>query len=228
MASDSDGSGGLRTPDHEVVDAWRECLNARKAFVRARSQSGDGTVRSALHSTLHAAVLDYFETLQWALRDREVSGEGPDGESFDDMWTDAPLYKTNPKTTRVAVCQACGTVAEADAAGSECSCGEGDLAETRLPVTDETGETVWHWQEGLQHLEEWYERTTTTTEEVTGFCGKRTVTKEEPLLLPVDALFRIARYLDTAADEFGILADLKIRSADPGQNPIDPKGQFNE
>jgi hypothetical protein len=94
-------------------------------------------------------------------------------------------------------------------------------------VTDDDGAVIYNWRTGLKHLEDWYERTTTRTEEVTGFCGSRTVTEEEPQLLPVKALFRIARYLDTAADQFGILADLNLQSVDPEQNPVDPEGRFD-
>lgn len=63
--------------------------------------------------------------------------------------------------------------------------------------------------QGLKQLEDMFDRTELVQKEVSDVFGTRNVTEKKHKPLPVPVLFRVARLLDQAADDLGLLAEIK-------------------
>lgn len=84
------------------------------------------------------------------------------------------------------------------------------------PLVDENGYYITEEVDvrGLQHLTDRFEQVNVVEDEISDSFGKRTVTRTERSKLDIRLLFRIARYLDQAASELGLLVGVGEPVAD--------------
>lgn len=154
-----------------------------------------------LHSNLHSATMTWFESLYPHMADRP-------GE-VGDYWHEAPLWPDTIATETIPTCPDCelGFEGEQYEIGDVCvECGESQLVPGNIPKKNEEGQPIYEWVVGLKSLEEWFRKTEQSTR-TEGTFRPQTKTVEMPHRLKPEHLFRIARYLDKAAEQMGILAD---------------------
>jgi uncharacterized protein (UPF0212 family) len=186
--------------NQSVVNAYQRSLQARSiwaGFASSLRNSKTSHERDDAHAILHAATMYYFEATQPYL------GSAPSGSQARDFWERAPLWPVEQITQPGVKCGEGHQYAEADAAGQNCpECG-GTLQAASVPT--ESG--AHRWLCGLRHLQSFVDE----TEEVTVDAGRwevGTTTKQVPQRLDGDVLLRCSRYLDEAASDLGLLADV--------------------
>jgi len=193
--------------DAEVVETYRRCLNARRAYQRGCERSGG--VEDALQRELQYAVLDFWEVLHPQLSKRSIAVKHPQTDRHvADAWEDAPLYIVGHDESELAACPACGFQTGTEFAGQTCAkCGEAQLQQgaSETPI----------WRTGLKHLREWHTERTSQTTQVTGDLGDYEKTSEHGHIYDAETLFRVARYLDQTASELGFITTAPMPEGDP-------------
>jgi len=193
----------VQTPKTAVEESYKRCLDARRTWIRQAAYGFPDFARDQVHADLHAATMEWFETLHPYSSERQGDVQ--------EYWSKAPLWPIEPQTTIALWCPACGTVYPDDhdlvqAAGNICEDCSAAVEHGEFYVTDDDGHPLYEWETGLATLEDWQDRTRTMTVETTGFKkGEEAV--EVPERLTPEVLKRIARYLDQVAQELNLLAD---------------------
>lgn len=210
MSNDSPQQRGPNTPTRTIEQGYRQCVEARVAFIESAPQADEKT-RNALWGRLQRAVLTYFEVMHYQLEEKDA---------VEKWWAEKPMWKTGVQTALALFCidEECDyrvwsqEVKGRDGLHHGAFCPtegcENYLVEKEAQVLNEDGEPTYEWARGLQQLEGWYYRPTSSAQTKAGYLGTRTVEKRSHDRLPVEVLFRAARYLDEAADELELLADV--------------------
>ena len=199
MAQSDEGTATV--PTTAVERAYVSCLNARQRYIQVGSATAETDTMDELHADLHASVMTWYEALHPHMADRP-------GE-VGDYWHEAPLWPKAMATKEALVCSNCEIAFDDDihAEGDVCEeCGEAHLEPSQIPKQTDDGELLFEWEVGLKSLEKWFRKTETTTQ-TSGTFRPSTSTIEVPHRLKPEYLFRIARYLDKAAEEMDLLAD---------------------
>lgn len=192
---------GATVPTSAVERAYVQCLNARQQYIQVGSAATDEETMNELRATLHASVMAWYEALHPHMADRP-------GE-VGDYWHEAPLWPKRPAVEVVPTCPNCdvGFPGDQYEIGDVCvECGQTRLERGTIPKLGDDGQQLYEWEVGLKSLEEWF-RKTETAKETTGTFRPTEQTVEMPRRLKPAHLFRIARYLDKAAEEMDLLAD---------------------
>lgn len=196
------GSGEqVRAPATAVEKAYIRSLQARQNYIEVGSVVADDGTLDDLHAELHASTMGWYEALYPHMHERP-------GE-VGDYWHEAPLWPTERATESAPYCPSCELVFQTEAVSVDdicVECGDTYLVERPVPATDDDGRDLYEWTVGLKSLESWYRETETTTER-SGTFRPKTKTVEIPHRLRPEVLFRIARYLDKAAEEMDLLAN---------------------
>jgi len=204
-----------------VRRAYNRSVQAREQWHGLDARFRDADLREEAHANLQETTLNWFEALQPYM----VDAQG----AVKEFWTRAPLWPSEPATEVVGVeCPRCGAVYEVDPSDLEdATCvntvsvehetADGETvikteqcgAETqpkRVPATDEHGNQLYNWAQGLRLLTEWEGETEVVTQE-TGTFKPSTQTIERPKRIEPEHLLRIARYLDQVAELKDLLAE---------------------
>jgi len=193
-------SGGSTSVRRSVVDAYRQSLQSRSiwaGFASSLRNSGTSHERDDAHAILHAATMYYFEATQPYL------GSAPSGSQARDFWERAPLWPVEQVTQPGVECPSGHQYTEAEAAGQACpECGE-TLQAASVPVEG----SPHRWMCGLRNLQSFVDETVEVEVE-SGKWRTGTETKQVSQRLDPDVLLRCSRYIDEAASDLGLLADV--------------------
>lgn len=72
-------------PAQQVQDAYNQCLNARRQFIRARNATSNSGVSQKVHSDLQTATMEYYETMHPLISKAEGKVK--------QYWEAAPLFQ---------------------------------------------------------------------------------------------------------------------------------------
>ncbi len=214
MASaDSDGHSGIPTRAiHETYIEMQQALQTYRTAKDAQQQRG----MVDAHGQLQSSVLTFYELLRPHLKHED---------GVTDYWTGKlPNYKDNepPDPERgkgiLQVQQATRTV-ELNGIEPDEEWTLKDWADALPQVSDavrlagvrglgdEAFITVYRYQKGLRHLDEWETKYVRNIERRGGFMSDKTTETVERQRIPIDKLTRAARELSDVADELGALSD---------------------
>jgi hypothetical protein len=192
-----DGSTSVR---RSVVEAYQQSLEARSiwaGFASALQNTATDRSRADAHAILHATTMQYYEAV------RPYLASAPAGSSARDYWESAPLWPAEEVTKPGVRCASGHQYPEAEAAGQNCpECGE-TLQAASVPTADGACE----WIAGLRNLQTFVDERDEVEAE-SGRWSTGTSTEIVAKRLDSDVLLRCARYLDEAASELGLLADV--------------------
>lgn len=199
--SSPDDGPSSTIPTRTIHDAYRQALQARRDY----QQSTGGPFEQQAHEALQDAVASYFEVLRPLLSSSNAT---------DQLWNDEKLWPTEPVYQAVAICPECGSYLPADEleasqldVGDYCpSCsrdnpdraGRPRLEPEQIPKTNEDGEVVYQYVEGLESVDGIFDQRTERTVEYSDALGNHTETIVETQLVAPEHLKTIARKLDEA------------------------------
>ena len=187
-------------PTREAHDAFRKAVAARRNY----RQSIGGPFEQDAHQALQDAVAYYFEVLRPLLCSSNAT---------DQLWNDEKLWPTEPVYQEVAICSECGNYVLADKMGDDCvvvgdlcpNCArDGDRVEKprlepkKIPATNEDGEVLYRYVEGLESVDGIFDQRVEQTVEYSDALGKHTKTVADTQLIAPQHLKTIARKLDEA------------------------------
>lgn len=211
--SEADDGPNTTIPTQAIHRAYQESLQARSSY---QSAAG-GQFEAAAHEKLHNAVSDYFEVMRPLLENSNATRE---------LWEEKKLWPTEPKYQAVAICKACDFFVPESESGSGAGrgdlcpeCGQQILERESIPKTDENGEVVYEWREGLKSVQNIWDQRVEKQVTRSDALGDHTEVVVETKLVPVEHLKVIARELDSALKAL----DLHAKSDDKL-----PKGRLDE
>jgi hypothetical protein len=200
MSSSDEGTSST-IPTRTIHEAYRECLQARRNY----QQAAGGPFETDAHEALQDAVASYFEVLRPLLS----SSNGTD-----ELWTKVKLWPTEPVHQPVVICPECGLYVpanEMDEAGVEpgdycpnCArdnpnrAGRPRLETEQIPKTNDDGEVVYRYVEGLKSVDGIFDQRVERTVEYSDALGGHQDTRVETQLVQPEHLKTIARKLDEA------------------------------
>lgn len=209
MAKNSDSDNGESLPGRTIHEAYREALQARRDY----QQATGGPFEQQAHEALQDAVASYFEVL----RPLVSSSNGTET-----LWEDEELWPTEPVYQKVAICPECGLYVPAGeleeagvAFGDFCpNCArehpQGSsrphLEQTEIPQTNDAGEAVYHYVEGLESVDDIFDQRVERQIEYSDALGAHQETRVETRLIAPEHLKTIARKLDEALKKLNLHA----------------------
>jgi len=188
-------------PTRTIHDAYREALQARRNY----QQATGGPFEHDAHQALQDAVASYYEVLRPLLSSSNAT---------EDLWENANLWPTEPVYINVAICPECGLYIPAEEMqeanveiGDHCPNGSRDhpnqagrprLEAEQIPKTNDQGEVVYHYVEGLESVDGIFDQRIEETVEYSDALGTHEETRVETQLVQPEHLKTIARKLDEA------------------------------
>jgi len=133
----------VQTPKTAVEGSYKRCLDARRTWIRQAAYGFADFARDQVHADLHAATMEWFETLHPYSSERQGDVQ--------EYWSKAPLWPIEPQTTIALWCPACGAVYPDDhdlvqAAGNiceDCSAAvSSSWSRTWMPASASAGSTT--------------------------------------------------------------------------------------
>ena len=220
MSAEGDSSS---LPGRTIHGAYRDCLQARSDYQRAIG----GPMEGAAHEQLHDAVANYYEALRPLISSANVTEK---------LWEEDELWPVRPLFEEVGYCPSCGGHAASSAlqekgiqVGSDLCpwCENAVLERDRAAKTDENGQVVYEWVQGLESLTDAWDRVEEVQVEYEDGLGPYSTTKREAVLLDPSRLLTVARKLDEALERLNLHAEI---DDDVDTTPLDKEDieQFAE
>lgn len=193
------------TSNDEVRQAYREMVQSRKAYRRAAGTQFE----DAAHESFHDAVFDLYDELRARLKRRDVTQE---------LWEEEELWPTEPVYVTVALCPGCTAYAPLDeendySPGDTCpNCGGGVLERQSVPETDDEGQLVYDYVEGLNSLDQFRNRVEEYTVEYSDALGTHEEVRTQQQLLAPQRLEAVADLLAESMEVLGLFPDAEMSS----------------
>lgn len=201
------------TSNDEVRQAYQQMVQSRKAYRRA---SGTHFEDNA-HESFHDAVFDLYDELRARLKRRDVT---------QDLWEEEKLWPTEPVYQPVAICEECGSYLPADElkesqldVGDYCpNCardnpdraGRPRLKGEQIPKTDDEGQIVYNYVEGLRSLDQIRNRVEEYTVEYSDALGTHEEVRTQRQLIAPQRLEAVADLLAESMEILGLFPDAEL------------------
>lgn len=201
-------------PSRTIHAAYRDCLQARSDYQRAIG----GPMEGAAHEQLHDAVANYYEALRPLLSSANATEE---------LWKEEKLWPIRPRFQEVGFCPACNSHAPTDqleeseiSVGTDLCpwCENAVLEHDSVPATDEHGQMLYEWVEGLESLTGVWDRVEEVEVSYSDALGPYSTSRREAVLLEPARLLTVARKLDEAMVRLNLHAEVEDNL---------PKGQLS-
>lgn len=188
-------------PRRTIHEAYRDALAARRQF----RQSVGGPLAGDAHERLQEAVAAYYDVLRPLVESSNAT---------EALWETEQLWPIEPRYHEVAICPTCQvyeplTDTEELPLGERCpNCGQDQIERQQVPETDDNGQVVYRYVEGLKSVENIWNQRVEREVEYGDALGSHTETVVETRLVPPEQLHAIAEALDRAMERLSLHAEV--------------------